>query len=104
MEAEHPIPQQISSYQFRLVGDMTIKQFFQLAAGALISLLFYSSNLPAFLKWPFIAFFSLAGAAFAFLPLEERPLDQWVVSFFRSIYSPTIFHWDRVGSTRQYFM
>jgi len=39
MEAEHPIPQQISAYQFRLVGDMTIKQFFQVAAGALIALL-----------------------------------------------------------------
>ena len=35
MFESHPIPQQISSYQFRLVGDMTLKQFFQLARGGL---------------------------------------------------------------------
>ena len=42
MEVEHPIPQQISAYHFRLVGDMTLKQFFQVAAGALISLVLFS--------------------------------------------------------------
>ncbi len=29
---QHPIPQQISSYQIKLVGDMTLKQFFQVKA------------------------------------------------------------------------
>ncbi|KKR52786.1 MAG: hypothetical protein UT88_C0021G0001, partial [Candidatus Woesebacteria bacterium GW2011_GWD2_40_19] len=36
---QHPIPQNISSYQFRLVGDMTLKQFFQLAGGFLVGLI-----------------------------------------------------------------
>ena len=92
---QHPIPQQISSYQFRLVGDMTLKQFFQLAGGALVSLLFYASPLHPVIKWPFILFFSLLGVALAFLPLEERPLEKWIMAFFRSIYSPTSFFWQR---------
>lgn len=90
---QHAIPQQISSYQFRLVGDMTLKQFFQLAGGLLVSLLFYASKLHPLVKWPFIIFFAILGVALAFLPFEERPLEKWIASFFRSIYSPTLFSW-----------
>jgi len=100
---QHPVPQHISSYQFRLVGDMTIKQFLELAAGAGIALLFYASPLPAFLKWPFIAFFALAGAALAFLPIQDRPLEQWVGAFFRSIYSPTILYWAQAKGPIKFF-
>jgi len=100
---QHPIPQQISSYQFRLVGDMTLKQFFQLAGGALVSLLFYASPLHPLIKWPFILFFALLGVALAFLPFEERPLEKWIIAFFRSIYSPTIFYWQKVTTQPIFF-
>ena len=99
----HPIPQQISSYHFRLVGDMTLKQFFQIAGGALISLLFYASNLHPLIKWPFIFFFSLLGFALAFLPYEDRPLEKWIISFFKSIYSPTIFYWQKIHKQPVFF-
>lgn len=102
MFEQHPVPQQISSYQFRLVGDMTLKQFFQLAAGAVIGLIVYSLPLPGFFKWPLIALAVIAGAAFAFLPIQDRPLEQWLVAFFRSIYAPTIFVWQK-PSNLQYF-
>lgn len=100
---QHPIPQQISSYQFRLVGDMTLKQFFQVAAGALISLLIYSTNLYPLIKWPLIIFSFGFGAALAFLPFEERPLSRWILAFFKSIYSPTIFLWQRKEDGYQFF-
>jgi len=99
----HPIPQQISSYQFRLVGDMTLKQFFQVAGGALVSLIFYGSKLPGYVKWPFILFFSLLGVAMAFMPLEDRPLEQWILSFFRSVYSPTIFFWNKIQKAPSFY-
>lgn len=100
---QHPIPQQISSYQFRLVGDMTLKQFFQLAGGGLFSLLFYASPLHPLIKWPFIIFFALLGVALAFLPLEERPLEKWIIAFFRSVYSPTLFYWQKTEVLPVYF-
>lgn len=90
---QHAIPQQISSYQFRLVGDMTLKQFFQLAGGALVALLFYAAPLPGYVKWPFIIVSALLGVALAFLPFEERPLERWIAAFFRAVYSPTGFVW-----------
>lgn len=96
MFEQHPVPQQISSYQFRLVGDMTLKQFFQVAAGALLGLLVYASPLPSIFKWPLIIIFVVMGAAFAFLPLQERPLEEWMSAFFRSIYGPTLFRWQKL--------
>ncbi len=100
---QHPVPQQISSYQFRLVGDMTLKQFLELAGGALVGLLFYASSLPGIIKWPLIIISVLFGAALAFLPLEDRPLEIWVLAFFRSIYSPTLFYWTKQPAKPQYF-
>ena len=102
MEQNHPIPQEISSYQFRLVGDMTLKQFFQLAGGLLISLLFYSSNLPVFIKWPAILIFASLGAALAFLPYEDRPLGEWIILFFKATYSPTLFDWKPIANVKYF--
>jgi len=82
---------------------MTLKQFFQLAAGAVLGLIIYSLPLPGFLKWPFIALMVIGGAAFAFLPIQDRPLEQWLAAFFRSIYRPTIFVWRKPASPAQYF-
>lgn len=100
---QHPVPQQISSYQFRLVGDMTFRQFLYLAGGAVLSLLFYSTKLPGVVKWPLVVLPFLAGVAFAFLPIEDRPLSVWIISFFKSIYSPTIFHWTKAGQDQKYY-
>lgn len=100
---QHPIPQQISSYQFKLVGDMTLKQFFQVAGGVIISLIFYSTPLHPIIKWPLILFFAGMGAAMAFLPFQERPLEKWIIAFFRSIYSPTLYSWKKTTTAPVFY-
>lgn len=100
---QHPVPQQFASYQFRLVGDMTLKQFFQVAGGALLALLIYATPLPSFFKWPLIGLFVVMGIALAFLPIEERPLEMWLVAFFRSIYNPTLYYWNKPDVPKRYF-
>jgi len=99
----HPLPQQISSYKFRLVGDMTLNQFFKVAGGVLLSLIFYSTNLPALIKWFFILLFSILGVAFAFVPFQDRSLDKWFLSFIKSVYSPTIFFWEKTNKNTTFF-
>lgn len=99
---QHPVPQHISSYEFKLVGDMTLKQFFQLAGGAIIALIFYATPLPGILKWPLVFIFGSLGAALAFLPVEERPLSIWIFAFLKAIYSPTRFVYD-AASTEDVF-
>lgn len=100
---QHPIPQQITSYQFRLVGDMTLKQFFELAGGVVVGLIFYSTPLHPLIKWPLIFFSTLLGIALAFLPFEDRPLEDWIIAFFRSIYSPTIYAWKKLPAGIKFF-
>ncbi len=100
---QHPVPQQISSYQFHLVGDMTLKQFLQLAGGVVVGIVFYATGLPSIIKWPLILISVAIGAAMAFIPFEERPLEQWFVAFFRSIYSPTVFVWSHQAGTAKIF-
>jgi len=92
---QHAIPQNISSYKFQLIGEMTLGQFGKVAGGAIIALIFYSLPLPSAIKWFFILLFGSAGALFAFVPLEGRSLEVWLISFFKSVYSPTQFVWKK---------
>lgn len=100
---QHAIPQNVSSYQFKLVGDMTLKQFFQLAGGLLVALIFYSAPLIGIVKWPFVIISSILGVALAFLPLEERPLERWIFAFFKAIYEPTEYFWARTTVSPKFF-
>lgn len=96
---QHPVPQNITSYKFRLVGDMTLKQFLELLGGVLVAYLFFASNLIFFIKWPLVIFSAFSGVALAFFPIEERPLDEWAINFIKSIYSPTRYIWKKTGKT-----
>lgn len=92
---EHPIPQDVTAYRFHIVGNMTIKQFAEVGAGCVLAFLVNTTNLPVFIKWPLIGLCVGLGAMIAFVPIEERPLDHWVITFFKVLYKPTQFFWKR---------
>ncbi len=92
---QHPVPQNITGFQFKLIGDMTIRQFLYLGGGILSAYVVLQFGLPVIIKWFIAANLAAAGFAFAFIPIEERPLDRWLTSFFKSIYSPTQFLWKK---------
>jgi len=97
----HPIPQNVTNFQFRLVGDMTLKQFIYLAVGSIIAYIlfvFFAKTYP-FVAWPAIVISALLGVAFAFLPIASRPLDYWVGAFLKAIYSPTKRTWKKNNQT-----
>ncbi len=91
----HEVPKNVSDFEFHLVGDMTLKQFGYLASGLGIAYLIFiiiGSNVPL-LAWPLIFISAVLGAAYAFLPILERPLDHWTISFFKAIFTPTQRSW-----------
>lgn len=101
---QHPIPQNVTAYQFRLVGDMTLKQFLELAGGLLLAFLSTRFTIiPVFVRWPLAGVFAFGGVALAFLPVEERPLDIWLINFVKSIYSPTQFLWKKHAKVPDFF-
>lgn len=92
---QHPVPRNISGFQFHLVGDMTLKQFGYLAGGIILAYLIYKFPLPSIISIPLAALVAVSGIAFAFVPIQERPLDRWLVAFIKSIYSPTQYIWHK---------
>ncbi len=82
---------------------MTLKQFFQIAGGSVVAIIIYSLPLMGIIKWPFVILSALLGIALAFLPLEERPLERWIIAFFKSVYSPTIFSWKKTEKEFNYY-
>lgn len=90
---QHPVPQDISNYRFRLIGDMTIKQFASLGIFTVLAVIVYSSPLPFFFKYPLSFAFLVLGVGMAFIPVQGRTLDVWILAFIKSIYSPTQYIW-----------
>ena len=100
---QHPIPQNVTQYQFRLIGDMTIKQFLFLIAGLGLGFLAYNAPLlPALFRWPVAILCAFAGAAVAFLPINERPMSEWLTNFAKAIYAPTHFYWQKQALIPEY--
>lgn len=83
---------------------MTLKQFLELALGLGLAYLFFASNLIFIIKWPLIILSILFGAALAFFPVEDRPLDQWIINFLKAIYAPTRFIWQKTNKIPRLFL
>ena len=65
---QHPVPQNISGFQFRLIGDITLKQFGYLAGGIILGYIALKLPLlPVILRWLFAAFWVLLGFGLAFV-------------------------------------
>jgi hypothetical protein len=91
----HPVPQNVTTFEFHLVGDMTLKQFTYLASGLATAYITYVFIFPmsALVAIPIILVSAGLGVAFAFIPIQDRPLDHWAKAFFRAVFSPTQASW-----------
>lgn len=93
----HPIPQDVTGFQFKLIGNMTVKQFAYVAVGVVLSIIAYYSPFLFILKLPFIILFSGVGIALAFLPLDGRPLDVMLSQFLRALVLPNQYIYAKEG-------
>ncbi|MFO0703443.1 MAG: PrgI family protein [Patescibacteria group bacterium] len=88
---QHPIPRQITTFEYKLIGFMTIKQFGYVMLGAVFA---YAAFLivPIFILNYITGFLVFcAGLAFAFFPINDRPLDVFIRNLYTRINSPTQF-------------
>ncbi|MDP3987607.1 MAG: PrgI family protein [Candidatus Levybacteria bacterium] len=93
----HPIPQNVTSFQFKLIGNMTIKQFAYLAGGAILAWIFFSLPLFFLIKFPLAFVFLILGFGLAFIPIEGRPLDVMLTFFLRSLFAPNQYIFQKTG-------
>lgn len=91
----HPVPQNITGFEFKLIGFLTIRQFGYLAAAAIFIFILYSSKLPFFIVFIFGAPVGLFAVALAFVTLNNMPFERWIAAFFHTVYSPNVRVWHR---------
>lgn len=93
---QHPVPQNVTTFQFKLIGDITLKQFAYAAGGIILAYVLYKMTfVPVILRYPFAIFSLILGFGLAFVPIEQRPMDRWLITFVKSIYMPTQFVWKK---------
>src|SRR3989339_597002 len=86
---QHAIPRQITSFEFKLIGFLTIKQFIYLVISIPVGVLvFYTFPVPI-LNFFLGLIVALIGVAFAFVPINDRPMEVWVRNLIKRLSSPT---------------
>jgi hypothetical protein len=86
---QHPIPRQITTFEFKLIGFLTIKQFIYLIVFIPVGFLVYYLFPIPLLNILLGIITGGLGFAFAFIPVNDRPLDVWIKNFFKRLTSPT---------------
>lgn len=101
---QHPIPQNVMDVEFKVVGDLTVRQLMYLFAGAIVTYISWKSGLPTFWRVIFAFITVVLSVAVAFVPYEERGLDKWLISFLKAMTMPTQMVWRKTYSPPAYFL
>ena len=97
-EKQHSVPQNIMSVEFKIIGDMSMKQFAFIAVPACIGFIMFIAHVSNYITIPLTGIFLLLGVLVAFIPIDDRPLDQWITNFLITIKKPTQRIWMREAS------
>lgn len=95
----HPIPQDVTGFQFKLIGNMTVKQFAYLATGIVLAWVFFQLPISFLVKIPLCSFFAILGVGLAFFPISGRPMDLMIGHFIKALFMPTQFVYKKSGTT-----
>ena len=98
----HPIPQDVTGFQFKLIGNMTVKQFAYLATGIVMSGVLLQLPISIFIKFPLGLFSALLGVGLTFLPIGGRPMDAVIGSYIKALLRPTQFVYEKTGGQLYY--
>ena len=94
----HPIPQDVTGFKFRLIGSMTVKQFLYVLAGGILACVSYVLPFSIGIRIPLVVFFGGLGAALAFVPIEGRPMDVMMINFLKTIPAENMYIYRKRGA------
>lgn len=81
----HPIPQDVTGFKFKLIGSVTVKQFLYILGGGILAGICFILPASGLIKIPLAALFGGLGAAVAFIPIEGRPMDVMLKNFLKAL-------------------
>lgn len=98
---QHPIPQDVTGFQFKLIGSMTVKQFGFVAAGIILAVIMWYLPIKGLIAIPIkmllIPLLGVSGIIIAFIPIEGRPADVMASNFIKALFAPNQFVYRREG-------
>ena len=100
---QHAVPQNVMDVEFKLIGDLTLRQFAYLMVCGILAYVSYSTVVGIF-KLPLVLFFVILGIGLAFVPIQERGMDEWFMNFVAAMYSPTQRVWRKEPVIPQAFL
>ncbi|NMB84010.1 PrgI family protein [Candidatus Roizmanbacteria bacterium] len=86
---QHAIPRQITSFEFKLIGFLTLKQFIYVVVFSALGYVTYMIVPIPFINILFGVLVGGIGLALAFLPINDRPLEVWIKNIIKRLTSPT---------------
>lgn len=92
---QHPIPRQITTFEFKLIGFMTIKQFIYLVVFSPLALIIYKLFPIPILNILLAFIVGGVGIALAFVPINDRPMEVWIRNFINRLSSPTQYFYQK---------
>lgn len=99
----HPIPQDVTGFKFRLIGSITLKQFLYLLGAGGIDLALYFLPIPLLLKIPLMGIPAIIALALAFVPIDGRPMDKMIMNFLRALPAENEYIFKKHGVDMPYF-
>lgn len=94
----HPIPQDVTGFKFKLIGNVTIKQFLYLLLFGFFAWVAFSLPIFFLFKFPFVLFFIFLGIGLAFVPIEGRPMDKMLYNFLKAIPAENQYIYRKTGA------
>jgi hypothetical protein len=85
---KHAIPHNFMDVEFKLFGNLTVRQFGYIAICSLVALVLYFSGIPRLITIPLIVLMLLLAAALAFLTVNGLPFSRWFSNFLVSLLTP----------------
>ncbi len=86
---QHPIPRQITTFEFKLIGFMTLRQFLYLVIFIPLGFVVFKIFPIPLINILLGLIVAFLGVALAFFPINERPLEVWIRNLIKRINSPT---------------
>ncbi len=88
LDQGHPIPQDVTGFQFKLIGDITIKEFAYLGVGILIAWFVFSLPIFLIIKIPIAIIIVGLTLIFVFVPIQGRSADVMLGLFLKALIKP----------------
>ena len=86
--------------EFKLFGELTIRQFGYVAGGALVAFVCYVSfaDIPL-IRWPLVVFFGILGIMLAVFKVNDRPFEIWLANFIFALFTSQRRIWKKSAKT-----